>query len=573
MKNSIQFSFWCVLCAIVMFSCKDRDEEAAPLPVAGFSYEAETANPLVVHFTGTSQNAVSYGWDFGDQSLPSAEKDPIHTYTAAGAYEVTLTVTNRDWKTDKKTQSVEVLAPVVPGAPIEADFSFQAGTNNTLTVQFTDASQNATAFSWNFGDGSALSAERNPEHTYAAGGSYEVTLTVSNNNGDQATKTISITVVQPEGPAAEFTYVADGLQVTFTDASANAESYSWDFGDGTDANTSQNPTHTYAAGGVYTVTLTVERSNGTSNSISYSVTVTDPNAPVPLTVRTSGHSSDLTITPTGDGWQLAITGGGPWFYLDAPEGVHISTATHFILSFDVKVNSNNLANVPVILFLQADGWPNSIIDWDLYNIPNTATSWTTVSIDLTLVRKSSDSQPFPTQFNYIRLQFGKGDSQTTDMEVRNFVARMPAAEENNPVPASIRSTDGNQVTITGNGGTDGWSIEIAANSNDPYFYVDFAPVLWGANHTLSFESKLTEEARLCMYVGRFDGGYYLSEDDTDFTIAASGEWTLHTYDLGDYIHLNGKLTYGPYPPLTWLRLRVGLNNTAKTLNIRNIQMQ
>lgn len=60
----------------------------------------------------------------------------------------------------------------------------------------------------------------------------------------------------PMDPTANFSYTETGLSVDFADASANAESYSWDFGDGT-MSTDASPMHTYSAAGCYTVTLTV----------------------------------------------------------------------------------------------------------------------------------------------------------------------------------------------------------------------------------------------------------------------------------------------------------------------------
>ncbi|HAA14118.1 MAG TPA: hypothetical protein DCE41_21460 [Cytophagales bacterium] len=68
-----------------------------------------------------------------------------------------------------------------------------------------------------------------------------------------------------EEPAAAFGTSKDGLTVTFTDASANADTYAWDFGDeGT--STDQNPVHTYAAAGTYTVTLTVSNEAGSATA-------------------------------------------------------------------------------------------------------------------------------------------------------------------------------------------------------------------------------------------------------------------------------------------------------------------
>ena len=82
----------------------------------------------------------------------------------------------------------------------------------------------------------------------------------------------------PGPPAAAFTTAANGLSVTFADTSQPGRGGSpiaarqWDFGDGTTA-TDQNPTHTYAAPGTYTVTLTVTDENGFAATTAQQVTV------------------------------------------------------------------------------------------------------------------------------------------------------------------------------------------------------------------------------------------------------------------------------------------------------------
>jgi len=73
-------------------------------------------------------------------------------------------------------------------------------------------------------------------------------------NGCQATD-ITTVYVQPM-PVASFTYTMNGVTVQFTNGSAGAISYSWDFGDN-QSSAQQNPTHVYTANGTYTVTLTV----------------------------------------------------------------------------------------------------------------------------------------------------------------------------------------------------------------------------------------------------------------------------------------------------------------------------
>ena len=79
-------------------------------------------------------------------------------------------------------------------------------------------------------------------------------------------------------PTADFSSVVDQLSVSFTDTSSDSDgsvvAWNWDFGDG-NSSTQQNPTHSYAVAGDYTVSLLVEDNEGTSASANQQLTVSD----------------------------------------------------------------------------------------------------------------------------------------------------------------------------------------------------------------------------------------------------------------------------------------------------------
>lgn len=121
-----------------------------------------------------------------------------------------------------------------------------------LTVDFENLSEDAINFSWDFGDGSSSSEEAGVEHVYTTKGKYTVTLTVTDGNGVADVYSEEIAVGYP---LASFTYVVKKQEVEFTNTSANASSYLWDFGDGT-TSTEETPTHTFPDAATYTVKLT-----------------------------------------------------------------------------------------------------------------------------------------------------------------------------------------------------------------------------------------------------------------------------------------------------------------------------
>ncbi len=149
-----------------------------------------------------------------------------------------------------------------------------------LNVSFTGISARATGWSWNFGDGNWAgdNGMQNPNHVYQLPGNYTVTLTAMTTGGNtSSTQSTTISVTQtppPAVPVARFTANQTSgnapLAVAF-DATTSTSSpavwatWRWTFGDGTFSSL-QNPTHTYTAGGNYTVSLIAMNLGGTSDS-------------------------------------------------------------------------------------------------------------------------------------------------------------------------------------------------------------------------------------------------------------------------------------------------------------------
>jgi len=163
------------------------------------------------------------------------------------------------------------------------------------------------SYGWDFGDGSAPASGATPSHTYAAGGTYTVTLTVTDDQGAVGTSTATVTVTAPRvnaAPTASFTSVVDHLAVavdasTSTDSDGTVASYRWDFGDGTVAATGPTANHTYAAAGTYTVTLVVTDSEGATGTSTGTVTVA-PAPPVNVAPTASFTSAATGLAVSTD---------------------------------------------------------------------------------------------------------------------------------------------------------------------------------------------------------------------------------------------------------------------------------
>lgn len=225
------------------------------IPAASFTAQS---TGLTVVFTNTSQNATQYFWTFGDGNT-SNEANPVHTYTIPGMYVVTLQATNA-CGTDEESDAVEMM-----GAPPSGGFGASETSGCTpFSVQFSDQSLGApTSWDWSFQGGNPpTSKDQNPIVVYNTPGTFSVVLRVTNAWGeDEVIRTDYVTV--QTFPTVQFSHTANGLTAVFTNTSANASTYLWNFGDGNTSNEA-NPTHTYGTPGTYTVSLTATNECGAS---------------------------------------------------------------------------------------------------------------------------------------------------------------------------------------------------------------------------------------------------------------------------------------------------------------------
>lgn len=330
------------------------------LPVVDFSATPRAGCfPIAIQFSDlstTSNGTINqWQWDFGDGTFGNTQ-NPIHTYTAAGNYNVSLVVTNSNGCTKSltKTQYVTIANGVNAG--------FSNSTSNSCTppvnINFQNLSSGvgALTYLWNFGDGNT-STLLNPSHNYNSPGSYTVQLIVTNTTGCKDTiirpNAVVIGNVQTMFTAPDS--VCSGVNVSINNTTTPVPSSTlWTFGDGT-TSTDFNPVKTYLIPGIYQIKL-VNNFGACSDSLTRNIVVspfpsvafstTDTSAcTVPYTVNFINTSSGATsyLWTFGDGTTSTL-----------PNPVHTYTA---------------LGNYSVrLLCTNAFGCTNSLTQTNLINI-------------------------------------------------------------------------------------------------------------------------------------------------------------------------------------------------------------
>ena len=288
--------------------------------------------------TPACSSGYNWIWDFGDGSAADSTNAPLHQYAAEGVYSVTL-IGFRNTLVDTVIRAVTITPAML------ANFDYSDACVGAATVFNETATCSPVSWSWSFGDGSAVQTGASPNHSYAAAGSYDATLTVTWGGGftDSIVKTVYI---QADTGNANFSWLQNCEYYAQFVASSlgNVTNWVWDYGDGTTDDSIQNPEHWYGTVDTLQVTLIVEYgaqcpADTITKELTFPVYLVDilPNtacagAPIQLTA-----SWDSTAIFHDTYWDL---GDGDWSFQQSPFHTYDTPGTYYIFT-DAASNSGN----------------------------------------------------------------------------------------------------------------------------------------------------------------------------------------------------------------------------------------
>lgn len=334
-------------------------DEWDPTVTADFSADI-TQNcdaPFTVNFDNLSSMGGSYTWDFGDGNT-STQISPSHTYTAAGTYDVQLILDAGSCGSDTVLKTSFVVLdsnyPCISIMPPSGAGTTQTSCTGTMydnggpnanysdqtDVNVTIAPTGASSVTINF---NSFNLEAGYDYMYIYDGPNTTSPLIGQYDGTALPNGGSITSTAPSitirmtsdqavnesgfeldwtcfinnsAPIADFRVNAQTScsgTIDFIDESLFVPtSWLWDFGDG-NTSTQQNPTHTYASDGLYTVTLTVTNSFGTDQVVRVDyINISSPAGPTVVddALCSAGVANLYALGTTGQlDWYDAATGG------------------------------------------------------------------------------------------------------------------------------------------------------------------------------------------------------------------------------------------------------------------------
>ncbi len=263
-----------------------------PTPIAGFEpvsfqgcvpYEHSFVNTTTQEGGGTVD---AYLWNFGD-GTSSTEENPVHEYTQAGTFSVMLEVANENGCSSTHYLENAIMLSDTPVVSITANP--QSWCFSPVDVQFTsdiNVSDNLDyTTEWNFGDGSPVSAEENPEHEYSSNGDYDVSLTVEDEYGCTAVvDSLDYIHVHPVVPDfeiydSEYVLISDNVvcidQQTYFICNNVGYDVFWDF-DNSQTSEQLSVEVIFDNPGTHSITLTLDPGGVCESDTTFDIEVEDP---------------------------------------------------------------------------------------------------------------------------------------------------------------------------------------------------------------------------------------------------------------------------------------------------------
>lgn len=318
---------------------------APPLPNQAPVASAETnCTGLSCSFDGSGSTdddgeIVSYAWEFGDGESGTGETAE-HAYAEAGSYTATLTVHDDEGATASAEVQVEVVA-----LPNEAPEALITTTCDELSCTFdsvtsSDPDGQITAWAWTSSDGGS-SDQAVFEHEFAEAGTYQISLTVTDDDGETGNIEVDVEVstTPNQAPVAAFTTDCVFLACTFdgagsSDPDGSLTAYTWQV-DGVEVAAGTVATYDFGDAGTYQLTLTVTDDSGQSTSVTEPISVLADPGPQPGNEVSFVESAANAGTATAQTHSVGIPG-------------EVQEGDLMIVVLSVNSDSNNITT--------PDGW-------------------------------------------------------------------------------------------------------------------------------------------------------------------------------------------------------------------------
>ena len=511
--------------------------------------------------SGSSGNAKqTAATDIGSGTTPVMVTGyPTHL-TANTKYDYQIVAENSDGTTDGYTYSFTTAAsssttPVAsftstPTASTSGSVSFNASASTDTGAAITD-------YSWDFGDGTSIDdAGTTPTvaHQFANPGTYNVTLIVTNNDGQSETLTQSVTVFtfSPGQPTPE------NNQVSFNASSSShsfgsGDTYSWSFvgpagTNNTTTASGPNPTEPLNRGN-YQVTLTVTNAANQTATSTQTVTVDDPPNASTVSFTTSATSA---ITP-GTAVDFTATASSP----DAPAGSIASYSWNF---GDGTTDANQTGATDTHSYTAPGVYPVSLtVTDDLGQTYTTPTQ--NVTVDATPVAAFTSA---PDQSNYEQIDFDASSSSDSVGTITSYSWSFGDTSANGPGtstqedPSYTYASPGTYtvtLTVTNDAGQTNTITEPVTVDDAPTATLTPSTTVTTPGSAVSFTSTAASPATggsITNYSWNFGDGTTLSGTNPDptHTYALPGNYTVTltvTDNLGETHTASATLTVDSAP--------------------------
>ncbi|MBL0031710.1 MAG: PKD domain-containing protein [Bacteroidetes bacterium] len=224
-------------------------------------------DPVTVNYTGTAGAGANYAWDFNGATVSSGSGQGPYalTWNTAGAYQLSLTVTENGCSSTQTLQPVTINP--IPTASIAATPSLCVGAANAIS--FNGSAGAGATYNWGFGTGTVVSGSGVGPYSvqWNAAANEQITLTVTDAGCTNSTTfNVNINPI----PNSPFTItpsvcVGDNVTLAYTGSASSVASYVWNLDGGQSAGGSQGPFNVvWNTPGTYNVSLTVSENGCTS---------------------------------------------------------------------------------------------------------------------------------------------------------------------------------------------------------------------------------------------------------------------------------------------------------------------